>query len=182
MLIWQNYCDNYVWSFAGYDTFPGMDPNMPKETCFQFNQLLSEDEWFYQDPCAPWDADPRGTVYWLSIAAIYGPTQPWTPYQWGWKTRKPTWNDDAVVIWDVDYQPFDWPVGYIPPNWPPRIAACWKAGTPIEYPVGVSWDMAFELTTNRAGPNDLISDLNNDGVVDFKDLARLANEWLRGNP
>ncbi|HUW19930.1 MAG TPA: DNRLRE domain-containing protein [Sedimentisphaerales bacterium] len=181
MLIWENYCDNYVWSFAGYDTFPGMDPNLPKETCFQFNQLLSEDEWFYQDPCAPWDPDPRGTVYWLSISAIYGPTQPWTPYQWGWKTRKPSWNDDAVAIFDVEYQPFDWPVGYSPPTWPPGFGAWWKAGTPIEFPAGVSWDMAFELTTNRPGPNDLISDLNNDGAVDFKDFAKLANEWLKSS-
>ncbi|MHC4648500.1 MAG: DUF7901 domain-containing protein [Planctomycetota bacterium] len=182
ILIWENICDNYVWSFAGYDTFPGLDPNIPMETCFQFNQLLSEDEWFYQDPNAPWDTDPRGTVYWLSIAAIYGPAQPWTPFQWGWKTRKPSWNDDAVVIWDVQIL-FDWPGPLPPPNWPPTVGASTFAnGTPIEFPAGTSWDMAFELTTNQPGPNDLIADLNGDGVVDFKDLAKLANEWLKGSP
>ncbi|MHC4547098.1 MAG: DUF7901 domain-containing protein [Planctomycetota bacterium] len=66
-LIWENFCDNWVWNFYGYDEDPRQaDPDF-KETCFQFNQLLSEDEWFYQEPNEP------NTIYWLSIAAIYDP-------------------------------------------------------------------------------------------------------------
>ena len=187
ILIWENYCDNYVWSFTGYDTFPGLEPNLPKESCFQFNQLLSEDEWFYQEPNEPgwyhspgfWDQDPNKTTYWLSIAAVYDPTQPPPMYPWGWKTRKPHWNDDAVQIWGIENQPFDWPAGFVPATWPPIVGSYWKAGTPIEYPAGVSWDIAFELTTNAPDPNKPVStDLYPDGIVNFKDFAILADQWL----
>jgi len=150
-LIWQNFCDNWVWNFAGYDQFPWPDQLVDlssgdltqepekKEACFQFNQLLSQDEWFYQEP----DPDGIGRVYWVSIAAIYpAGAEPWHP--WGWKTRPHFFNDDAVMIWDTvspDGQPM----------WPPAIGAEWMEGNPIEID-GVSWDVAFELTTNEPGP------------------------------
>lgn len=183
MLIWQNYCDNWVWNFYGYDEDPRMEFKM--ESCFQFNQLLSEDEWFYQDPNELWpwgenpaDPYPNGTVYWLSIAAVYDPNVTTIPYPWGWKTREPHWNDDAVRIWDTVMPPVDYPPGFPPANWPPSIGAAWVRGDPIEWPVGeVSWDVCFELTTNEA-PHALSADLNTDGIVDLRDLAILANQWL----
>lgn len=63
-LIWENYCSTYEWNFAGYD----VDPRgiMPWETCFQFNQKLEPEQWFYQDP-----GPNERNIYWLSIAAIY---------------------------------------------------------------------------------------------------------------
>jgi hypothetical protein len=88
-LIWENICDCSVWSYAGCDIDPrGIDQN---ESCFRFDQLLSQDQWFYQDT-----NEPRGTVYWLSIAAIYDGTTPVHP--WGWKTRSHFYHDDAVRI------------------------------------------------------------------------------------
>lgn len=187
VLIWENYCDNYVWNFAGYDRDPrnyppGVEPpnevgfDEPMDTCFQFNQLLSQDEWFYQEPGNEPDK-PR--IYWLSIAPIFNP---WDYdnadfYRWGWKTRRPEWNDDAVRIMAVSDAS-----GLV--HWPPMIGSVWNSGTPIKWPEDsdeqYSWDVAFELTTNEPGPPD--ADLNNDGTVNFKDLAILADQWLTAVP
>lgn len=123
-MIWQNICTTYDWNFAGYD----IDPRglQPWETCFQFNQKLDPEQWFYQDP------GPDGrNIYWLSIAAIY--TEP-TSYMWGWKTRPHFFQDDAYRIYQVDT------------GWPPSVGAKCLEGAPIEWQ-GESWDLAFELTT-----------------------------------
>ncbi len=167
-LVWQNFCDNWVWNFAGYDKDPRQTGEF-MDSCFQFNQLLSQDEWFYQD-----GNEPNGTVYWLSIAAIYPAGQ--TPqYPFGVKTREHFYNDDAVR--------FGMLVGG---GWPPVIGSVWANGTPVKYPVdpcGVSWDMAFELSTNE--PPDFgtqSADLNQNGWVDFFDFAIFANQWLTTGP
>ena len=176
-LIWENYCDNFVWNFAGYD----LDPRPPggpggevqeREACFQFTQLLSQNEWFYQKP------NPDGTrrIYWLSIAAIYDPDVGGVPnYPWGWKTRPHFFNDDAVVILDTSGP------------WPPTIGSVMNGGFPIQLPPypdeGKTWDVAFELTTNRRGPcEQLVADLNHDCIVNLPDFAIMANEWLMMSP
>ena len=188
VLIWENYCDNWVWNFAGYDRDPRMYPpgmelpnepgfDVPMDACFQFNQLLSQDEWFYQQP----NDDPdRPRIYWLSIAPIYNPWDYDDPnfYPWGWKTRRPEWNDDAVRILRVSDAS-----GLT--HWPPAIGSLWNTGTPIKWPEdppdeAYSWDVAFELTTNEPGPPN--ADLNNDGIVNFRDLAILADQWLTVRP
>jgi hypothetical protein len=176
-LIWEHFCDNYVMNFAGYDVDPRLgdpDPNVPvepTEACFQFNQLLSQKDWFYQehDPC-----DVNGTVYWLSISAVWDPCQPIPPHNWGWKTRPHNFNDDAVQIQTT----FDG-------TWPPVVGSMWGSGIPIQHPPypeadSVSFDMAFELTTNQPSPDDppASPDLNFDGVIDLSDLAVLASKWL----
>ena len=188
LLIWENYCDNYVWNFAGYDrdprkypddpvgaggtaTEPGHDE--PMDATFQFTQLLSQDEWFYQepsdDPCNP-------TVYWLSIAPIWDDDEP--EWQWGWKTRLPKWNDDAVSI--TQAAPWWWPV---------VGSTTWVSGVPVQHPPypdtdSVSWDVAFELTTNEPAyeDNPIPGDSNLDGVFDFKDLAITLAHWLERAP
>jgi hypothetical protein len=187
-LIWENICDNWVWNFAGYDVFPweGDPCAWPRESCFQFNQLLSEDEWFWQDPNAPWDTDddPNSAVYWLSIYPIFNAADYLDPEfrPWGWKTRPHYYNDDAVRIWDVTMPPVDW-TGAIPPNWPPRPGAQVITSDPIFWPdPNDSWDLAFELSTNEPGPFDLTADLNGDGIVDFLDFAIFANQWLQTEP
>jgi hypothetical protein len=183
-LIWEKVCSCYTWSYAGCDIDPrGIEKD---EACFMFDQLLSQDEWFYQDPNGG-----RGTVYWLSIAAIYDPCAPEPNYPWGWKTRPHFYNDDAVRIADVN--------GSL---WPPVIGSTWVSGEPIKYPAGTSWDLAFVLTTNRMytprrghwpqpPPEPPISDANNtaaiplsqldfnsDLIINFKDFAVMADVWL----
>ncbi|HBG78690.1 MAG TPA: hypothetical protein DDW84_07615 [Phycisphaerales bacterium] len=167
-LVWENICDSWVWNFAGFDKDPQGRPELENEACFQFNQLLSQDEWFYQEPNGP----EGKRVYWLSIAAIYNAgEQPSNP--WGWKTRPHYFNDDAIRVGMV-----------IDPTglniWPPIIGSQWMMGAPIEFPAGVSWDMAFELTTNEEGTPS--ADLNHDKIVNFKDFAIFASQWLTAGP
>jgi len=120
MLIWENYCDNWVWNFAGYDRDPFGRPEREKETCFQFTQLLSEDEWFRQEP-----NDIDQTIYWLSIAAIYNASDYADPdfYPWGWKTRPHKFEDDACSI-----------ILLADGSWPPKIGAIWDDGIPLTGP------------------------------------------------
>lgn len=175
-LIWENICDNWVWNFAGYDVDPRCNyPDMTcmkDEACFQFTQLLSEDEWFHQklltDPAIP-------NIYWLSIAAVYPPgveeMQPF--YPWGWKTRPHKFNDDAVRIANTDI-------------WPIKLGATYTGGEPIQLPPwpvtdGQSWDMAFELSTNKP-TIPASADLNYSGFVDLADFALFAQQWLTSQP
>jgi len=182
-LIWEKVCSCYTWSYAGCDIDPrGVERD---ESGFMFDQLLSQDEWFYQDPNGR-----AGTVYWLSIAAIYEDgSEPNHP--WGWKTRPHFYNDDAVRITDVNDS-----------LWPPVIGSIWENGESIEYPAGTSWDMAFVLTSNREysprrwywppdplplpddpplpTPNIPVAmvDIYEDGEINFKDVAVLSDYWL----
>ena len=85
------YCQNYTEVPYGYDIDmwlydeSGGMAIQPVETCYQYNQQLTEAEYFWQE---------LGTIYWLSIEAVWADTQP--EYPWGWKTRPDPWNDDAV--------------------------------------------------------------------------------------
>jgi len=148
---------------------------IPNDACFKFDQLLSENEWFHQDA-----NEPNGTIYWLSIAAIYDPCVPEPNYLWGWKTRPHYYKDDAVRIQTLAGG-----------QWPPRVGSVWGSGVPIRFPeypdpCGVSWDMAFVLTTDRQyvplkwrWANDVgRMDFVEDGKIDFKDFAILAQCWL----
>lgn len=172
-LVWLHRCDNWVWNWAGFDRAPWSEPGTVDDTCFQFNQLLAEPDWFYQKP-----GPEQGTVYWLSIAAVY--PQGVTPkYPWGWKTRSHYFNDDAVRIFQIiNLDGTFWPVGAIQPG------SKWVDGMPIEEPEGVSWDLSFELTTNlpvyedEPGPGDLDAD----GIVDLIDFEILSSNWLRTFP
>jgi len=167
-LVWENICTCYVWNFAGYDRDPRMPESEWDETCFQFNQLLSQDEWFYQDP------NESNGIYWLSISAIYNPEDYSDPnfHPFGWKTRPHYFNDDAVRVWGVS------------PPWPllPAIGSVALFGQPIWWPDPYnSWDMAFELTTNEPPPptpEPPDPDFDDDGIVTLLDFAVFADYWL----
>lgn len=166
VMIWENYCTSWAWNFAGYDIDPRPDGQVD-EACFQFNQLLSEPEWFDQHPMA--DGTPN--IYWLSIAAIYPPgiEQGEILHPWGWKTRPHHFNDDAVRIFN--------PVM-------PTPGTAWVQGMPVEFPDGVSWDLAFELTTNQPDPDpeSRNPDLDRSGFVDYVDFAILSAQWMTFQP
>ena len=108
---------------AGCDMYP---PLMGQpDSCFRYDYDIPQGQWFQQDP--------GPTVYWISIAAIYDPeSPPPEEFIWGWKTREHFWNDDAVRIFD--------PIA-------PTAGAIFIDGEPIHHPEEVSWDMAFELTS-----------------------------------
>ena len=180
-LVWTHKCNNWVWNFAGYDQdprfeFPDIDPRLgtpqENEACFQFNQLLSEDSWFWQEG----GVDGADNIYWISIAAVYVGIPPeQIKHPWGWKTRPHKNLDIAGVITDLAGQ---WPPltpgnvfvnGFFPLLLP----------NPQWYPEGVPFDLAFELTTNEQAPcYGLSADLNHNCIVDFYDFAIFANQWL----
>lgn len=178
VMVWEHVCDNWVWNFAGYDVDPRIDQAgwQKNEACFQFNQLLSQDDWFYQKP----DPEGVGRVYWISISAIYDPQDwPLIRHPWGWKTRPHHFNDDAIRIRAT-----------ADGIWPPKLGSAWGVGDPVEYPAGVSWDLAFELTTNRPGyiDNPIPGDIAGpngpgpDKKVNLYDLALMASNWLVSAP
>lgn len=177
VLLWDNICTTAVWNFAGYDQDPRCeDPQYPceeNEACFQWAQFLNQDEWFYQEGM---QTLPDGTevpnIYWLSIAAVYGPNVDYADpdfYPWGWKTREHYFMDDAIRITNAS-------------QWPPVVGDAWTGGDPVEFPPGVSWDLAFELTTNEPKCPGLIADLNEDCIVNLPDFAIMAQEWLLTSP
>ena len=166
-LVWENYCDSWVWNFSGIDIDPRPEPMM-NETCFQFNQFLSEDEWFWQEPME--DGTPN--IYWLSIVPIYDAAQLETlTHPWGWKTRPHAFQDDAVRIMDTD--------GNFPSS-PPAVGDHWTGGEHVFLDFAgeeVSWDLSFELTTNKK-PQIPNADINRDGFVDLIDFSIFADQWL----
>lgn len=166
-MIWEHECYDYHREFVAYDKDPRGSPVGEPEvhdSCFQYYCDLPESVWFYQKP----SADGHGTIYWLSIAAIYQSGMD-PEYPWGWKTRPHFFQDDAVRIRTLEEGGAA--------GWPPSVGAKFLTGQPIEYPDGVSWDLAFELTTNKTDPPPFI-DSNFDGVYDFFDFAFDAQWWL----
>jgi len=105
-------------------------PERGVDRCFRYDLLIPEEHWFHQDP------ESATQIYWISIAAVYERADP-VEYMWGWKTRPQFFNDDAVRIGLPEF---------------PHIGSLFERGSPIEEPDGVSWDMAFELTTLRPTP------------------------------
>ncbi len=130
-MIWEYRCYDYNCSFVGYDR----DPNNPtlmkiKDSCFEFSCNVNPP--FVQDPNS-------NCVYWLSIAAMYQePNVPLPPFIWGWKTRPHYSKDDAVRITSTKFG-----------EWPPMVGSQWGNGIQLECPQWCSWDLAFELTTNK---------------------------------
>ena len=116
---------NVTREFVGWDIYNKWGV---VDATFQYNYTLDFSEYFYQETA--------GGIYWITIAACYEPN--YLPeYPWGWKTRprdpaSPA-PDDAVIIWDP---------------WDPVLDSTYVDGFPIEWPIGQSWDMAFELYTN----------------------------------
>jgi hypothetical protein len=177
--IWEYTCTDYTTEFVGFDRDP-RDPNatdgddhvtwwpMIHDACYKFDGNIPEADWFHQEPNTPWG----GRVHWLSIAAIYPPDEP-PIFPWGWKTRPHNFNDDAVRIYDVQSG-----------IWPPQIGDQWLSGVPIEYPRWVSWDLAFDLTTNQdCDPTPAYNpDFDNSGVINVIDLAGIAQLWLSAFP
>ncbi|KPK79251.1 MAG: hypothetical protein AMJ81_13575, partial [Phycisphaerae bacterium SM23_33] len=133
-VLWQHYCDNYTWQFAGWD-FDPRDPMAAPEATFYFEQDIPRDNWFWQEP--------GENVYWISISARYDLAQPRYPFGWKTRPRDPASpaRDDAVRIFD----PTD-----------PVPGMIYIAGQPIEWPVGRSWDMAFGLTTADVTPPTVV--------------------------
>ena len=85
---------------------------------YQYNAVLSESDWFYQD-------SEEDSVYWLAVSALM---EDGSSYSWGWESSIGHWNDDAVRPHETDlWTELRYPVGH-----------------PLE---GQSVDMAFGINT-----------------------------------
>ncbi len=133
--------------YVGCDYFP----EKPDDSCFHYDFQIPPAEWFYQPE--------QSKIYWISIAAIYGPEQIQPTYYWGWKTRRLYFNDVAFMVFS--------PMA-------PTVGSVTLTGQPLSSPLGGQWDMTFELTTNQAGPTPTPTqtpvgggaDSDGDGVAD----------------
>jgi hypothetical protein len=94
------------------------------DLCFRYDFIIPKDRWFYQEG--------DSTIYWISISALYQEMP--NLNRWGWKTRPHYFNDDAVRMSSPET---------------PSIGSVFKSGQPVLDKSGVSWDMAFELTTTN---------------------------------
>ena len=59
---------------------------------------------------------------------------------------------------------------------PPALGNNFLSGDYVTYPANIGWDMGFELMTNKPGISSgeqLLGDMNGDGVVTTADLAIL---------
>ncbi|MBN2201192.1 T9SS type A sorting domain-containing protein [bacterium] len=91
-----------------------------KSRCFRYSFELPPSDRFVQAG--------DSTVYWLSVAAVYGrhPQE----HAWGWLTRNHYFRDDAVVIFDPAT---------------PSIGDRALQTAPVE----MGWDAAFQIKTDR---------------------------------
>jgi len=116
-------------TFDGCDSHP-INPGLV-DSCFRYEYIIPRGEWFYQEPAGV------TTIYWLSIAAVYGSVDP--QFEWGWKTRPRNPDsrapDDAVRIYDPTA---------------PTLGMDYILGVPIEWQ-DESYDTAFVLTTQQIG-------------------------------
>ena len=128
------------------------------DSCFKYDFEIPEGEWFYQDP-------DKDRVYWISISAIYSEGPP-MEYLWGWKTRRPEWNDDAVRI--------EFPLQ-------PHPGDAYVDGSPIETSEG-SWDMAFVLTSWPAEPQAPVVDIDIANTTDVRLFWPHVTMDIYGNP
>jgi hypothetical protein len=73
--------------------------------------------------------------------------------------------------------------------WPPILGSTWTNGVPLQIPAynppqqghgdAVSWDLAFEISTNEPSYEDdpMPGDIDKDGDIDLADLSILAANY-----
>lgn len=129
---WVYECRDFTWEFVGWDINPKA-PNNPPETCFKFECVLPEAEWFLQDL--------GDNLYWISIGAMYdSPTGIQNPFGVKTRLRDPDSlaPDSAVVITTPTT---------------PVVGGGFQSGFTLRYPTaGIFWDLAFALTTSICEP------------------------------
>jgi hypothetical protein len=116
---------------VGYDDYFGW---YPYDICYQYYLELEPNEVFWQGQFLD---DTMGNIFWLSIAAVYGPDVDEITNPWGWKTRPWPWMDDAMRFWlDANPEPN---MVLDPCNMEPIVDPEFQQ----------SFDVAFELDTRR---------------------------------
>jgi hypothetical protein len=182
--IWEYKAGNYDEVMVGYDKHPEGDPCEP---VFRYSVRLPEDDWFHQPD--------YNEVFWFSVVAVYSSNTP--NYSWGWTNHRHEFNDDAVagIITNLGSPDPNWAwrelldqtgvsedMSFILFTDPNKCSTC--ANYNLDYTVNLLdfCDFAddWRWTGPAGGCNN--SDLNCDGVVDFKDLRVFVLQWLTSCP
>lgn len=152
--VWEYKAYNYDEVLVGYDKYPEDEPPIQTEPVFRYSVRLPEEDWF----CQP----DVNSIYWLSIVAVWDENEPYPDYPWGWTNHEHVFNDDAVEGWpgSMEFSGYD--------EW------YWEE---LYDQTGMSEDMSFVLFTD---PNICCecADYNLDIIVNFKDYADFADDWL----
>ncbi|MEW6051556.1 MAG: hypothetical protein AB1644_10900 [Candidatus Zixiibacteriota bacterium] len=129
-VIWERQIFNFITLPVTAQTPEGWyDPSIGEvlandhQQYFQYNIFLDTLDWFHQD---------SGTIYWLNVSAVLQPGP--VTVQWGWKSTRNHWNDDAVWATLSDY---NWIDLYEPRDTTP--------------PINNDYDAAFDENGNFAG-------------------------------
>jgi hypothetical protein len=149
--VWEYKAYDYDQVLVGYDKQPEGMSGPPREAVFRYSVRLPENKYFKQKQV--------NKIFWISIVAVYQNNYP--DYQWGWTNHKHFYNDDAVSgYWDYSGPP--------EPEWK------WEE---IFDQTGASADLSFMLFTD---PNKCYScaDYDSSGLINFKDFAQFALEWM----
>jgi len=178
--IWEYKAGNYDEVMVGFDKHPEGDPCEP---VFRYSVRLPEENWFHQPD--------YNEVFWFSVVAVYSSDPP--NYTWGWTNHRHEFNDDAVA--GIITNP-----GSPDPNWawqelldqtgasedmsfilftdPNKCSTCANYNTDYTVNLLDYCDFAddWRWTGPAGGYNN--SDLNCDGVADFKDLRIFVMQWL----
>jgi hypothetical protein len=169
-LVWETYCTNWTWAVSGSE--PAASKTEAGQTCFLFSLALSQDQWFEVSRADSTKGGSGSKVYWLSISALYDPSNEPT-HLWTWKTRPAATNAAGASLATLVPDSAD-------STWPPVIGSQWESGTPIRDRHFNPMDMAFQLTTfvpleldsrTSAAPNA-------GKTADPGELAMLASTWL----
>jgi len=146
--------NDMIWEYKAYDydeVLVGYDKyphGEPNEPVFRYSVRLPEVDWFEQP-------DVNG-IFWLSVLAVYDVNTP--NYDWGWTNHEHMFQDDAVEGY------------FVPP-------AGWFWSELYDQTEVNSVDMSFILFTD---PNECVNcaDYNIDYIINFKDYADFADDWL----
>jgi len=182
-IIWEYDASGYDEVLVGYDKHPLGGPNEP---VFRYSVRLHEDEWFHQP-------DYNG-VFWLSVQAIYSVNN--TPnYIWGWTNHEHVFNDNAVSgyyddvneVWVWDEELYDQTgesedMSFILFTDSNLCSTCanYNCDDRVNFVDFADFADDWRWVGLAGGYNN--SDLDCNGIVDFKDLRVLCMQWLDSCP
>jgi hypothetical protein len=176
-VIWEYDAFEYDEVLVGYDKHPHGAPNEP---VFRYSVRLPEEEWFHQP-------DYNG-VFWLCVQAVYDVNTP--NYDWGWTNHEHVFNDNAVAYYYDDVnEVWVWTelhdqteasedMSFMLFTDPDECSTCanYNCDARVNFLDYADFADDWRWVGPAGGYNN--SDLDCNGVVDFKDLGIFCVQWL----
>ncbi len=180
-VIWQYDANEYDEVLVGYDKHPEDVPPYRTEPVFRYSVRLPDANWFHQPA--------YNEVFWLSVQAIYDINMP--DYEWGWTNHKHMFNDDAVSgyyddaneVWVWDEELYDQTgasedMSFMLFTDPALCSTCanYNCDARVNFVDFADFADDWRWVGPAGGYNN--SDLDCNGVVDFKDVGIFCLQWL----